>query len=135
MRLLLFFLAVTCLISTSLPASPHEVLTPDNAAKLEGKGKTITVEFVVKSGHPVLPRGKQFRLVSEESFRDCKAFILHLAEPALMKIAAKDLERHFVGKKIRATGKVEKITFSSFEETRPGISIGDASQIMIVEKD
>jgi hypothetical protein len=122
-------LAALCLCLGVTRAGAEEVLTPTEAAKQEGKGKTVTVEFVVQSCHSVPPDGKHFRLFSEPSFKDRGAFIVHLTQKAVTKLAVQDLEKHFLGKKVRATGKVEKTVFSSFPETRPGIVVDDAALI------
>lgn len=132
MRLLLLIMA-GC-VCTGTIASADEVVTPAEAAKQEGKGKAVTVELVVKSCHPVLPDGKHFRLFSESSFQDKQAFVIHLTDKAVAKLEAKDLEKHFLGKKIRVTGEVEKTVFSSIPQTRPGIVVDDPLRIQIVEK-
>lgn len=110
-----------------------EVLTPAEAAKLEGKDTKVTVEFIVKSCHPVLPDGEHFRLCSESSAKNGKNFVLHLTDKAVTKLRIQDLEKHFLGKRVRVTGKVKKIIFSSFPETRPGISVDDPENIELVK--
>lgn len=118
----------------SQPEGGADILTPADAAKLEGKDKPVTVEFVVKSCHSVLPDGKHFRLLSESSLKEPQAFVIHLTDKAVLKLAADDLEKHFLGKKIRATGKVAKVVFSSTSETRPGITIDDAANIKFADE-
>ena len=120
---MLLLLILASLFLANMRASAGEVLTPAEAAKLEGTGKEVTVEFVVKSCHPVLPDGKHFRLFSEHSFRDKGAFVVHLTDKAVTKLAGKDLDKLFMGKKIRVTGEVGPTVFSSIAENRPGIFV------------
>jgi hypothetical protein len=127
-------LVAICLCLGVSGAGAEEVLTPAEAAKQEGKGKTVTVELVVKSCHPVLPDGKDFRLFSEPSFKDNGTFAVHLTQKTITNLAVKDLEKYFLGKKVRATGKVEKTVFSSIPQTRPGIVVDDAALIEVVVK-
>lgn len=112
-----------------------KVLTPAEAASHEGDGMKVTVEFEVRSCHPVLPDGKHFRLCSEESFKDKKAFVVHLMPKALADLATDDLEEHYLGRKIQVSGEVEKTVFSSIAETRPGISVDEPSRIRIVKEE
>jgi hypothetical protein len=111
-----------------------EVLTPAEAAKQEGKDKKITVGFVVQSCHPVLPDGKHFRLFSTKSFKAKETFVVDLSGEALKKLGTKDLEKYFMGKKVRVTGKVGKTVFSSTSATRPGISVDDPKKIEVVKE-
>jgi hypothetical protein len=112
-----------------LPCSAGDVLTAQQAAGLGPSPQVVTVRMVVESCHPVLPDGKHFRLVSESSFRDEGAFVVHLSEEVVNQFGGRDLNRWFRGKTIRVTGKVEPIVFNSFAETRPGIRVVDAKKL------
>lgn len=120
---LLFLTILASHFLTATGASAGEVLTPAEAAKFEGTDKEVTVEFVVKSCHPVIPDGKHFRLFSEVSARDKGAFVVHLSDKAVTKLAGKDLEKLYLGKKIRVTGKVGLAVFSAVAENRPSIFV------------
>ena len=48
------------------------------------------------------------------------------------KLGGQDLAKHFMGKRIRASGKMGRIIFSSTPETRPGIYLRDVEQIKII---
>jgi len=109
----------------------QEVLRPQQATKLADSDQKVTVRFVVQSSHPVLPDGKHFRLVSEPSFRDADAFLVHLTDKVVSQWEGEDLGRRFKGKKIRVTGTVKTMGFSSIAETRPGIRVDDPSLLTI----
>lgn len=126
-------LAVMVLCLSNVQAADVEILSLSEAAKQQGTGKTVTVEFVVKSSVELLP-GKEYRLISEDSILHEDAFGIFLIDKARAALPAEDLGKHFQGKKIRATGKVSKTILSSRPGFRPTIVIDDPKQFMIVEK-
>ncbi len=132
MRLVFLLTAMGCLLAGQTRAGADEILTPAEAAKSVDNGRAVTVEFVVKSCHPVLP-GTHFRLVSEPSFKDKGAFIITLKVKAATSEQADELSRQFLGKRIRVAGKVEKAMFHSIPETRPGIAIDDLAGVQVIQ--
>lgn len=123
MRLLC--LTTICLLMGASAAAEEKVLSPAEAVKLEGADKTVTVEFVVKSVSPVPPDGAHVRLFSERSFKDKGLFVVHLTDKAVAKLNGKDLEKHYLGQKIRVTGKVGLIIFSTITKNGTGIFVDD----------
>jgi arylsulfatase A-like enzyme len=115
------------------PAAAPTVMDATRAAAVRNPNRVIIADFVVKKVMPVLPDGKHVRLLSEADAKDQKTFVVHLTEKAVAKLG-KDLEQHFLGKRIQATGTVQQLSFSSFPETRPGITVDDAARIKVVEK-
>ena len=115
----------------SAKALGKNAISPADAAKEEGNARIITVEFLVKSCHPVVPDGKCFRLFSKPSFTDKDVFAVHLTEKAVKKLGNKDLKELYLGKKIRVTGKVQGVVFSSAARTCPGIFVDDPDNVTI----
>ena len=109
----------------------EEVLMPQQATALTASQQPVTVRMTVESCHAVLPDGKHFRLVSEASFHNAGAFVVHLSEEVVQQFGGHDLNRWFKGKSIRVTGVVEPIVFSSIPETRPGIRVVDVKMLEI----
>ena len=106
-------------------------LSPVEAAKAEGTEKMVTVEFVVESTHP---DGNEFRLSSSVCpFRLTNSFVVVFpAEGAKEMLGVEDLEKHFAGKRIRVTGKVEKVALGGVRFMRPGILVNDPREIKFI---
>jgi hypothetical protein len=98
MKNVVLIMALICLLSKDGKGAEQELMSLAEAAKQEGKDVLVTVEFVVKSWHAVLPDGRHVRLLAESSFRHKDAFVVHLTEDAVAKIGAEDVEGHFLGK-------------------------------------
>jgi hypothetical protein len=131
----IFFPGLFIMLSGAPVSRAQKVLPPAEAAQAEGTGKSVTVEFVVKSSHALVPDGQSYRLFSEPPFKDQKAFVVHFAaKKARDRLGVKDLAKHFAGKRIRVTGKVKKVILSSIPQTRPGIWVDDPRMITIIPK-
>lgn len=113
-------------------AQEQRVLTTEEAAKEAGTGKRITVELTVKSALPLPPDGKHVRLLSELDFKNERVFVVHLSADAVGDSSQQELESMFVGKRIRVSGKVEKMPFST-PHTRPGIRIEVLENIRVIQ--
>ena len=121
MRTFVLVLAVGCAF-TGASGAEESFLTPAEAAKFEGKDKVVTVEFVVKKVIPVIPDGEHVRLFSERSIKDKGVFVVHMTDKAVAKMAGKDLESHYLGQKIRVTGKWAR-SFSAAPRRRARASL------------
>ena len=125
------------------PDHGKETTNPEPVPKIAPKNDTrkveaqmpegVTVEFVVKKAQSYAPKGDFIRLYSEDSFKDEAVFVVQFPlKGAADKLEVQDLAKHYMGKRIRTSGKVGRIFFSSTPETRPGIYLRDAGQIKII---
>ena len=116
------------------PEPTPKIAPKKDARKVEAQmPEGVTVEFVVKKAQSYVPKGDFMRLYSEDSFMDEAIFVVQFPlKGAAEKLRVQDLAKHFMGKRIRASGKVGRIIFSSTPETRPGIYLRDVEQIKII---
>ena len=119
---------------TTNPEPTPKIASKNDARKEETQmPEGVTVEFVVKKAQSYVPKGDFMRLYSEDSFMDEAVFVVQFPlKGATEKLGVQDLAKHFIGKRIRTSGKVGRIIFSSTPETRPGIYLRDAGQIKII---
>lgn len=125
MRMFVLYLATVCLFMGAIATAEEKVVSLAEAAKLEGTDKTVTVEFVVKNVAPAIPDGKHVRLVSERVLKDKTSFVVHLTDKAVAKLGGKDLEKHYLGQKIRVTGQVGPIIYSTITKNGTGIFVDE----------
>ena len=116
------------------PEPTLKIAPKKDARKVEAQmPEGVTVEFVVKKAQSYVPKGDFMRLYSEDSFIDEAVFVVQFPlKGATEKLGVQNLAKHFMGKRIRTSGKVGRIIFSSTPETRPGIYLRDVEQIKII---
>ncbi|MCS6866462.1 MAG: alkaline phosphatase D family protein [Gemmataceae bacterium] len=104
------------------PPRPEGVLTPDQAA--QKPGETVTVQFLVRS-----VGGKTtIYLNSHPDFRAKDNFAVHLTPKAQTGRWEKVAPESFLGKTIRATGKVQMNKYD-----QPQLEVVDEKALVIVE--
>ena len=103
---------------------PDGVLGPADAAKKVGE--QVTVQFAVAAGR-VVSGGKRILLNSEADFRDKDNFTVVVNEKAMTGKFEKATFDTFIGKTVRAKGKV-----TAFKDA-PQVQIDDAANLEIVE--
>jgi len=126
-RLALFFCGV--LVATALPAADTE--KPLTAKEARQKvGETVTVQMPVRKAKDRLEERGEIYLDSELDFRDEKNFAVVITKGGATKLKESGISNpaeHFLGKTIRATGKVKSV------EGVSRIEIEAVEQIQVVK--
>lgn len=126
-RSLLIAVSATGLSQGKEPAPPAKKIKPEEAA--QHVGETCEVEMEVRSSR----RGRRpiSFLNSAKDFSDTTNFTVVILEEGLArfkKAGVEEPEKHFAGKRIRVTGRVEEY------QGRPQIRADDPRQIEIVKQ-
>ncbi len=127
-------------LATGLSAFAADVISPDEAAtKKPGEEVSVEMKVVSAVSYPAdsSSNAGYVRLFSTRRFDDASNFIVVLTPKAiegLKKLGVKDVEEHFEGKVICATGSVGSVVMSSQPSTRPGITVDASENIQIVEQ-
>jgi DNA/RNA endonuclease YhcR with UshA esterase domain len=125
---------LACVVLASsgwLPRAAEEPapITPTKAIKKVGE--KVTVEMKVRAAKNRLEKRGEVYLDSEEDFKDPKNLGVVITRAGAAKFKESgvgDPAEHFLGKTIRATGKVTLV------EKRPRIEVDDPKQIRTVKK-